>query len=315
MRVRPARSRTCCLSSTHTAAASATRRRARHRHHRAPVAEGRAARSSGSRTAWSTSAAPARPGRRQWTASWRYRADGTVLGDEAARDLADEGRGLVAPTSKLLLANFTGCYAIPTALRPARSRPTSARQPQPRHGPAAPQLRARAADGPRRPRARPRPRGDPPAELHPEDAFPYTIASGNEYDSGDYAAALATRAGEADYPSLRAEQAAARAARAATSASASQHDRARRVRLERLRDRRAQPGTGAAEGATVAIDSSGSSPSVGFALERAGPLHGHGADAGRLVRRRRRPTCGSLALRLGARALAHLSGNVSKSSP
>jgi carbon-monoxide dehydrogenase large subunit len=44
------------------------------------------------------------------------------------------------------------------------------------------------------------------------DAFPYTTASGMEYDSGDYPAALEQVLTAADYPGLRAEQARRRAA-------------------------------------------------------------------------------------------------------
>ena len=44
----------------------------------------------------------------------------------------------------------------------------------------------------------------------PKDRFPYTIASGNEYDSGDYEAALATVLAMGEYEKLRAEQTAAR---------------------------------------------------------------------------------------------------------
>ena len=55
-----------------------------------------------------------------------------------------------------------------------------------------------------------------PAELRrknfiPKDAFPYTIASGNEYDSGDYEAVLDKALELADYPQLRRQQAEARA--------------------------------------------------------------------------------------------------------
>jgi CO/xanthine dehydrogenase Mo-binding subunit len=45
----------------------------------------------------------------------------------------------------------------------------------------------------------------------PKDAFPYTIASGNEYDSGDYEAVLDQALELADYPQLRDRQAQARA--------------------------------------------------------------------------------------------------------
>ncbi|MBW2445937.1 MAG: xanthine dehydrogenase family protein molybdopterin-binding subunit [Deltaproteobacteria bacterium] len=55
-----------------------------------------------------------------------------------------------------------------------------------------------------------------PAEMRrknfiPKDAFPYTIASGNEYDSGDYEAVLDGALELSDYPELRERQARARA--------------------------------------------------------------------------------------------------------
>jgi CO/xanthine dehydrogenase Mo-binding subunit len=58
--------------------------------------------------------------------------------------------------------------------------------------------------------------GIDPAELRrknfiPPDRFPYTIASGNEYDSGNYEAALDKVLEMADYARLREEQAEARA--------------------------------------------------------------------------------------------------------
>ncbi len=46
----------------------------------------------------------------------------------------------------------------------------------------------------------------------PVDAFPFVAPTGSEYDSGDYAAALAAVLAAADYPALRAEQGRRRAA-------------------------------------------------------------------------------------------------------
>lgn len=59
--------------------------------------------------------------------------------------------------------------------------------------------------------------GRDPAEVRranfiPPDAFPYVTPAGASYDSGDYAAALDAVLAAADYPGLRAEQAARRAA-------------------------------------------------------------------------------------------------------
>ena len=69
--------------------------------------------------------------------------------------------------------------------------------------------------------------------------FPYTIPSGNEYDSGDYEACLNKVLEMADYKKLRAEQAEAREARALPGHRPGQHDRARALRLEQLRHGRA----------------------------------------------------------------------------
>jgi hypothetical protein len=54
----------------------------------------------------------------------------------------------------------------------------------------------------------------------PKTAFPYTIASGNEYDSGDYEAALDAVLAMGDYRRC-AQSRRRRASRAATSASGS----------------------------------------------------------------------------------------------
>ena len=51
------------------------------------------------------------------------------------------------------------------------------------------------------------------ANLPPADAFPFTTSVGTTYDTGDYARALELALEAADYPSLRAEQAARREAR------------------------------------------------------------------------------------------------------
>jgi CO/xanthine dehydrogenase Mo-binding subunit len=114
-----------------------------------------------------------------------------------------------------------------------------------------------------------------PAEIRrrnfiPPEAFPYTIASGNEYDSGDYRAALEAALEMADYPALRAEQVRARA-----------EGRYLGIGLVNtiepgVFDWNAyaivgQPGTGVPEGATVGIDLFGKlTIKVGFALEGQG---------------------------------------------
>ncbi len=104
----------------------------------------------------------------------------------------------------------------------------------------------------------------------PKDAFPYTIPSGNEYDSGDYEEVLDKALDLADYGKLRQEQAAAR-------------EEGRLVGIgvasaiePGVFDWNAyaivgMPGTGVPEGATVHIDILGMiTVRVGFALEGQG---------------------------------------------
>ena len=104
----------------------------------------------------------------------------------------------------------------------------------------------------------------------PKDAFPYTIASGNEYDSGDYEAALDAVLEMGDYKGLRERQKKAR-------------EQGRYLGIGLVNtiepgvfDWNAyavvgQPGTGVPEGATVSLDLYGKvTVRVGFALEGQG---------------------------------------------
>ncbi|HEX7408017.1 MAG TPA: molybdopterin cofactor-binding domain-containing protein, partial [Candidatus Binatia bacterium] len=107
---------------------------------------------------------------------------------------------------------FTGCYTIPVAgydltLVATNKVPTTAYRGMgpPPHNFVLEQLIDIAARG----------IGMDPAEIRrknfiPPDRFPYTIPSGNEYDSGNYEAALNTVLGMAEYGKLREKQAAAR---------------------------------------------------------------------------------------------------------
>jgi CO/xanthine dehydrogenase Mo-binding subunit len=104
----------------------------------------------------------------------------------------------------------------------------------------------------------------------PSDRFPYTIPSGNEYDSGDYEAVLDKVLGLAEYDRLREEQAAAReqgryvgiGVASAIEPGVFDWNAYAIVGVQ---------GTGVPEGATVSIDILGKvSVRVGFALEGQG---------------------------------------------
>ena len=211
---------------------------------------------------------------RHYEAAIALDAHGKVLGFKVKLldDLGATAEGWGAVSAAKPLTNFTGCYAIPAAPYDLTIVATNKLPGSPYRGMGPPphnwvleQLMDLAA----------RKLGLDPAEIRmrnyiPSDAFPYTIASGNEYDSGDYAAALETVLAMGDYPRLRAEQQAARAA-----------GRYLGIGLVNtiepgVFDWNAyaivgQPGTGVPEGATVAIDLFGKlTIKVGFALEGQG---------------------------------------------
>ncbi len=187
-------------------------------------------------------------------------------------DLGATAEGWGAVSAAKPLTNFTGCYAIPAAQYDLTIVATNKLPGSPYRGMGPPphnwvleQLMDLAA----------RKLAFDPAEIRrrnfiPPEAFPYTIASGNEYDSGDYRAALETALEMADYPALRAEQLRLRS-------------EGRYVGIGLVNtiepgvfDWNAyaivgQPGTGVPEGATVAIDLFGKlTIKVGFALEGQG---------------------------------------------
>ncbi len=214
---------------------------------------------------------------RHYTASHALDASGKVTSFRVKLldDLGATAEGWGAVSSAKPLAAFTGCYAIPTAEYDLTIVATNKLPGSPYRGMGPPphnfvleRLMDVAAAG----------LGVDPAELRrrnfiPKDAFPYTIASGNEYDSGDYEAALDAVLEMGDYRALRAEQ---------------QHRRAEGKSKKYLGiglvntiepgvfDWNAyavvgQPGTGVPEGATVSIDLYGKiSVRVGFALEGQG---------------------------------------------
>ena len=159
---------------------------------------------------------------RHYTASLALLRDGTVTGFRVKLldDLGATAEGFGAVSAAKPLASFTGCYAIPVAEYDLTIVATNKLPGSPYRGMGPPphnlvleQLMDVAA----------RELELDPAELRrrnfiPPDRFPYTIPSGNEYDSGNYEAALDAVLELSDYAALRARQAAARA-RAGSSAS------------------------------------------------------------------------------------------------
>lgn len=211
---------------------------------------------------------------RHYEASIALDDDGrvTALTVRLVDDLGATGEGFGALGAAKPLAAFTGPYAIGAARYDLTLVATNKTPVSPYRGMGPPphffvleQLmdiaaRALAID---------------PAELRrinfiPSDAFPYTIPSGNEYDSGSYAEVLDAALDLADYPTLRGRQAEARA-------------QGRLVGIGVAST--IEPGvfdwnsysivgmsqTGVPEGATVSVDVSGAvTVRVGFALEGQG---------------------------------------------
>ena len=151
---------------------------------------------------------------RRYEASLSARADGTLTGlrVKLLDDLGATGEGYGSLSAAKPLACFTGCYTIPVAeydltLVATNKLPASPYRGMgpPPHNHVLEQMVDIAA----------RELGIDPAEIRrrnyiPPDAFPYTIPSGNEYDSGRYEAALDKVLEMADYPALRKQQAEAR---------------------------------------------------------------------------------------------------------
>ncbi len=151
---------------------------------------------------------------RHYEASLATKSDGTVTGFKVqlVDDLGANGEGYGAISTAKPLASFTGCYAIPCASYDLTIVATNKVPQSPYRGMGPPphnlvleQLMDIAARG----------LGIDPAEIRrrnfiPRDKFPYTIASGNEYDSGDYEATLDKLLKNAGYADLRKEQEEAR---------------------------------------------------------------------------------------------------------
>jgi CO/xanthine dehydrogenase Mo-binding subunit len=200
--------------------------------------------------------------------------DGTATGlrVKLLDDLGATGEGFGAISAAKVLSSFTGPYTITAAeydltLVATNKLPASPYRGMgpPPHNFALEQMMDIAA----------RELGIDPAEMRrrnfiPPDRFPYTIPSGNEYDSGNYEAALDKVLEMADYQALRREQAEARkrgrhlgiGVASAIEPGVSDWNAYAIVGI---------PGTGVPEGATVSIDIMGKiSVRVGFALEGQG---------------------------------------------
>jgi len=211
---------------------------------------------------------------RHYDVSLAFDADAKITGLKVKLldDLGGTAEGWGAVSSAKPLAAFTGCYAIPVAQYDLTIVATNKLPGSPYRGMGPPphnwvleQMVDVAA----------REMHMDPAELRrknyiPADAFPYTIASGNEYDSGNYGLALDTVLEMSEYKLLRERQAAAR-------------NEGRYIGIGLVNtiepgvfDWNAyaivgQPGTGVPEGATVAVDPFGKIiVKVGFSLEGQG---------------------------------------------
>jgi CO/xanthine dehydrogenase Mo-binding subunit len=152
---------------------------------------------------------------RHYEGSLAVTKDGTVTGlrIRLLDDLGATAEGFGSMSAAKPLAAFTGCYTIPVAQYDLTLVATNKLPASPYRGMGPPphnwvleQLMDIAAQG----------LGIDPGEIRRKnyiqpDQFPYTIPSGNEYDSGTYEAALDKVLEMSDYQRLRQEQAQARA--------------------------------------------------------------------------------------------------------
>jgi CO/xanthine dehydrogenase Mo-binding subunit len=152
---------------------------------------------------------------RYYDASLAFDANGkaTALKVKLVDDMGATAEAWGSISCAKPVTSFTGCYAIEAAQYDLTIVATNKLPQAPYRGMGPPphnlvleQLMDIAADG----------LGLDPAELRrknfiPSDAFPYTIASGNEYDSGDYEAGLDAAMEMSDYAGLRRRQEEARA--------------------------------------------------------------------------------------------------------
>ncbi|MFP6626256.1 MAG: xanthine dehydrogenase family protein molybdopterin-binding subunit [Deltaproteobacteria bacterium] len=151
---------------------------------------------------------------RFYEASLAVKSDGTVTGLKVrlVDDMGATAEAWGAISCAKPVASFTGCYAIPTAQYDLTIVATNKLPQAPYRGMGPPPhnlvleqlMDIAAAD-----------LGMDPGEIRrrnfiPSDAFPYTIASGNEYDSGDYEACLDAVLEMGEYKELRRRQTEAR---------------------------------------------------------------------------------------------------------
>jgi CO/xanthine dehydrogenase Mo-binding subunit len=211
---------------------------------------------------------------RYYECSLAVKNDGTMTGLKVKLldDLGATAEGFAATGAVKPLASFTGCYTIPVAEYDLTIVATNKLPANPYRGMGPPphnfvleqmvDIAARALD-------------IDPAEMRRKnlissDKFPYTIPSGNEYDSGNYEGALDKVLEMGDYARLREEQVKARA-----------EGRLFGIGVVNaiepgVFDWNAYaivgvPGIGVPEGATVSIDVRGTIVArIGFALEGQG---------------------------------------------
>ncbi|MBW2274344.1 MAG: xanthine dehydrogenase family protein molybdopterin-binding subunit [Deltaproteobacteria bacterium] len=211
---------------------------------------------------------------RHYEASLALKADGSMTGLKVKLldDLGANAEGFGSISAAKPLAAFTGPYTIGVAQYDLTLAATNKAPASPYRGMGPPPhnfVLEQMVD------ISARELGMDPAEIRrknfiPKDAFPYTIPSGNEYDSGDYEAVLDKVLDLAEYRKLREEQAAAReqgrlvgiGVASAIEPGVFDWNAYAIVGVQ---------GTGVPEGATVSFDILGSaSVRVGFALEGQG---------------------------------------------
>jgi CO/xanthine dehydrogenase Mo-binding subunit len=152
---------------------------------------------------------------RHYECSLAVHNDGTITGlrVKLLDDLGATAEGFAATGAAKPMATFTGCYTIPAAEYDLTIVATNKLPASPYRGMGPPphnfvleqmvDIAARALDiDPAEMRRR---------NLIPPDKFPYTIPSGNEYDSGNYEGALDKVIEMSNYAALREEQSRARA--------------------------------------------------------------------------------------------------------
>ena len=152
---------------------------------------------------------------RHYEVSLAAKSDGTLTGlrVKLVDDLGGTPEGAGAIGAAKPLASFTGCYTIPTAEYDLTLVLTNKLPTGPYRGMGPPPhnwVLEQMVDGAAREL------GLDPAEIRrknfiPKESFPYEIPTGNEYDSGDYEAALDRVLEMGDYRRLRDEQTKARA--------------------------------------------------------------------------------------------------------